>query len=220
NRTPKLSLTPTETMPDQRKPNDHVRLRYSFSAGDLELGWTYEDLVCFNLVQGRTPEDVLRMYEADPAQARIMTGQQATHEFDRPPASGSVLRVGHAGAWTFCLESAWEPEGFDPDLLEHLSAGTDAIHYFRNPKGGVFINHLRVRKVVESFELALPEPLPQETAPWGLAEDFRRRASVAPKGNNGYDEMWVILSNLTGVPLNDDLVEGPLLTVLHRPPYA
>ncbi len=184
-----------------------------------DLGWTYEDLVCFNLVRGRTPDDVLRLYEADSSQARTMTREQADEEFDSPPDIGSVLRVGLAGSWSFCLEIAWEPEGFDTGLLKRLSAGTDAIHYFRNPKGGVFVKHLRDGEILEHFDLGLPEPIPGKDAPLSLAEDFRRRASTRPYGDDGFDEIWAVLSDLTGVPLDDDLINGPLTTVL-RNPYA
>ncbi|MEW1654732.1 DUF6461 domain-containing protein [Streptomyces sp. NPDC093707] len=186
------------------------------SAG--RLGWTYEDLVCFNLTRGRTPDDVLRVYKADPSQARTMTREQADEEFDSPPSIGSVLRVGLAGSWSFCLEMAWEPVGFGPGLLKRLSAGTDAIHYFRSPNGGVFVNHLRDRELVESFELGVPESLPEEAAPLSLAEDFRRRVSARPYGDDGFDEIWAVLSDLTGVSLDDDIIRGPLLTVLRRPP--
>lgn len=44
NKTPHPSLIPSQTMPDQRKSSDHVRLRYGFSGGGLSgrsVGWEW-----------------------------------------------------------------------------------------------------------------------------------------------------------------------------------
>lgn len=95
--------------------------------------WANEELVSFNLVRDRSPVDLLRLYDADPAAARTMTRRASDAAFRLP--EGTVLRVGRAGTWSFCCEN-WLAVGFDPGLLERLSVGTDTIHYFRNPKGG------------------------------------------------------------------------------------
>ncbi|MEE1938139.1 DUF6461 domain-containing protein [Streptomyces sp. TRM 70361] len=183
------------------------------------LSWTYDELVCLNLVRGKTPGGVLRHYAAAPSQAWIMTRQQADREFGHHPDSGTVLRAGLAGSWSFCLEN-WEPVGFGPGILERLSSGTDAIHYLRNPQGGDLVEHLRDGDIVQSFELGVPGPLPRQAAPLGLAEAFRRGVSTRPYGDDGYDEIWAVLSDLTGVPLDDGLVNGPLPTVLRRNPHV
>jgi hypothetical protein len=180
------------------------------------LRWTHEELVCFNLVRERTPDEVLRDYKVDPATADLLTRREADARFGWPPVTGRTLRAGAAGSWSFCLET-WDPVGFGPKLLGRLSAGTDVVHYFRNPKGGVFVKHLRDEDIAESFELGEPQSRSTQDAPLRLAERFRLRVSGRSPGDDGHDEIWAVLSDLTGVPLDDDLITGPLATALR--PY-
>ncbi|MGW0825549.1 DUF6461 domain-containing protein [Streptomyces sp. NPDC002845] len=178
--------------------------------------WAHDQLVSFNLVRDRSPDDVLWCYDADPAQARTMTRQESDAAFGLPD-EGTVLRVGRAGAWSFCFEN-WLPVGFDPGLLERLSAGTDTIHYFRNPKGGRFVKHLRDGRNVESFELGML-PAPSEEAPLGLHRAIERRAGETGEGPDPasrHRALWEVLSELVGVRLDTALVNGPLPTVLRR----
>lgn len=184
---------------------------------EYSLYWTREDLICFNLVRGRTPEEVLRDYGVDPDVALTLTRTEADEEFGSIPDTGSVLRAGAAGSWSFCLET-WNPVGFAPQVLGRLSSGTDAVHCFRNPKGGFFVKHLRDERIVDNFELDDPESSPSQEAPLRLAEKYRSRASGRASGDQGYDEIWAVLGDLVGVPLNDDLIQGPLPTVLRPDP--
>ncbi|MFE7707280.1 DUF6461 domain-containing protein [Streptomyces sp. NPDC057486] len=175
--------------------------------------WADDQLVSFNLVRDRSLVDLLRFYDADPAGARTVMRKESDAAFGLPD-EGTVLRVGRAGAWSFCFEN-WLPVGFDPGLLERLSAGTDTIHYFRNPKGGRFVNHLRDGRDLERFELGMP-PAPSEEAPLGLHRAIEQRAGEMEKGLD-YPEhraLWEVLSELVGVRLDNALVNGPLLTVL------
>lgn len=177
--------------------------------------WADDTLVCFNLTRDRAPDEVLRCYGADPSRARRMTRRE-TAEVLGLPEGDTVLRVGRAGAWTFCFEN-WMPVGFDPRLLEQLSAGTDTIHFFLNPKGGRFVRHLRDGQGVEFFELGTG-PAPQGRAPLGLHRAVTER--MVERSADRYGALWEVLSGLTGVPLDDALVNGPLLTVLLPSPTA
>ncbi|MEV0113269.1 hypothetical protein AB0H77_08460 [Streptomyces sp. NPDC050844] len=146
-----------------------------------------------------------------------MTRAEADEEFGSTPDTGRVLRAGAAGSWSFCLET-WNPVGFAPRLLDRLSAGTNAVHCFRNPKCGFFIKHLRDEHIVESFELDDPESYPSQEAPLRLAEKYRSRVSSRASGDPGYDGIWAVLGDLVGVPLDDELVNGALATVLRPDP--
>ncbi|WP_125506530.1 MULTISPECIES: DUF6461 domain-containing protein [unclassified Streptomyces] len=176
--------------------------------------WANEELVSFNLVRDRSPVDLLRLYDADPTAARTMTRRASDAAFGWP--EGTVLRAGRAGTWSFCIENWWLAVGFDPGLLEELSVGTDTVHYFRNPKGGFFVKHLRDGRCVESFELGL-RPNPFYEAPLGLhraAEQRAVRTDQDPYTAGQRHAFWEVLSELVGVRLDSALVNGPLLTVL------
>ncbi|MET8115427.1 DUF6461 domain-containing protein [Streptomyces prasinus] len=176
--------------------------------------WADDQLVSFNLVRGRSPVDLLRVYDADPAGARRMTRQESDAAFGLPD-EGTVLRVGRAGVWSFCFEN-WLPVGFDPGLLERLSAGTDTVHYFRNPKGGRYVTHLRDGRSLERFELGMP-PAPSDEVPLGLHRAFHQRTDGMkqdPDPAFRHHALCEVLSELVGVRLDSPLLNGPLLTVL------
>ncbi|WP_329558112.1 DUF6461 domain-containing protein [Streptomyces uncialis] len=185
------------------------------SAGN-RWDWACDELLSFNLIRGRSVDDVLRCYGADPSQARTLRRRESDEAFGPPHDKGTVLRAGRAGDWSFCMETWWFPAGSDLVLLRRLSEGTDAIHYFRNLKGGRSVRHVRDGRTMESFELGM-EPLAEEETPLGLHRAFEQLAAQRAYGDDGHDEIWCVLSEVTGVPLDTTLVNGPLPTIMLQP---
>jgi Family of unknown function (DUF6461) len=176
--------------------------------GDIgQLGFT----VTFSL--GRSPEDVLSHYGADPAGAQQLSRDEAWALY-RPNYGGAQLRAGTVGRWGFCFEEAGV-EGIKPRTLSRLSADTEAIAFFTTTNTSHFI-YLKDGEGVEAFEPGLPETVIGEK-PWKFWADTQKiteRASqnslAGPMGPS-HAVLQAISKHIRGL-LDRATLQGPLLT--------
>jgi hypothetical protein len=171
--------------------------------GDVgRLGFT----VTFSL--GRTPEDVLARYGADPSQAEHLTRDGAWIMYP-PNNGGAQLRAGMLGRWAFCFEEAGF-EGFKARTLSGLSADTETISFFHSAGKSSFI-YLRDSEGIEAFEPGLPETLrgEQPCKFWTATQKILDGANPVPPAH-------AVLQAITKhirEPLERRTLEGPLLSV-------
>ena len=174
--------------------------------GDVgRLGFT----VTFSL--GRTPEDVLTQYGADPQQAEHLTRDGAWIMYP-PNIGGAQLRVGMLGRWGFCFEEAGF-EGFKTRTLSALSTDTETISFFTSPNKSSFI-YLKDCEGIEAFEPGLPETL-RGNAPCKFWTDVEKILDWSAQGGTpmlpSHAVLQAITKHIRG-PLDRATLEGPLLT--------
>ena len=171
--------------------------------GDVgRLGFT----VTFSL--GRTPEDVLSLYGADPGQAEHLTRDGAWIMYP-PNNGGAQLRAGMLGRWAFCFEEAGF-EGFKARTLSGLSAETETLSFFNSAGKSSFI-YLRDSEGIEAFEPGLPETLRGEQPC-----KFWTATQKILDGANPVLPAHAVLQAITKhirEPLERRTLEGPLLSV-------
>jgi hypothetical protein len=169
-----------------------------------QLGFT----VTFSL--GRTPEDVLRQYGADPAQAEELTRDGS---WARYPSlyGGSRLRVGTLGRWGFCFEEAGA-EGIETATLSRLSTDTETILFFVAAGTSSFL-YLKDGQGVEAFEPGLPETLYGEDPCkfWTDTQKIMERAAQTAPMLPAHAVLQAITKHIRGA-LDRSVLEGPLLT--------
>jgi hypothetical protein len=171
------------------------------------LGFT----VTFSL--GRTPEDVLAQYGADPQQAEHLTRDGAWIMYP-PNTGGAQLRVGMLGRWGFCFEEAGF-EGFKTRTLSALSAETETLSFFTSANKSSFI-YLKDSEGIEAFEPGLPETL-RGNAPCKFWNDVERILERAGQTGASMSPSHAVLQAITKhirEPLDRATLEGPLLTAL------
>ena len=164
--------------------------------------------VTFSL--GRTPEDVLTQYGADPGQAEVLSRDGAWIRYP-PNIGGAQLRVGTLGRWGFCFEEAGF-EGFKARTLSGLSADTETISLFTSPDTSSFI-YLKDGEGVEAFEPGLPETLRGDHPCkfWAATQKIMDGGSSAAPVQPIYAVMQAITKHIRG-PLDRATLVGPLLT--------
>jgi hypothetical protein len=173
--------------------------------GDVgRLGFT----VTFSL--GRSPEDVLTQYGADPQQAEHLT-RDGAWIICPPNIGGAQLRVGMLGRWGFCFEEAGF-EGFKARTLSALSAETETISFFTSADKSSFI-YLKDSEGIEAFEPGRPETL-RGNEPckfWADVEKILDRAGQTGPMLPSHAVLQAITKHIRG-PLDRTTLEGPLLT--------
>ena len=174
--------------------------------GDVgRLGFT----VTFSL--GRTPEDVLRLYGADPSQAEHLTRDGAWIMYP-PNSGGAQLRAGMLGRWAFCFEEAGF-EGFKARTLSALSADTETISFFNSAGKSSFI-YLRDSEGIEAFEPGLPETLrgDQPCKFWAATQKILEMDNPGGPIAPAHAVLRAITKHIRE-PLDRRTLEGPLLSV-------
>jgi hypothetical protein len=173
--------------------------------GDVgRLGFT----VTFSL--GRTPEDVLTRYGADPQRAEPLSRDGAWIMYP-PNIGGAQLRVGMLGRWGFCFEEAGF-EGFKARTLSALSEDTETISFFTSANKSSFI-YLKDSEGIEAFEPGLRETLRghQPCKFWTDVEKILDRASSTGPMAPSHAVLQAITKHIRS-PLDRATLEGPLLT--------
>jgi hypothetical protein len=168
------------------------------------LGFT----VTFSL--GRTPEEVLSLYGADPERAEHLSRDGAWIRYP-PNVGGAQLRAGTLGRWGFCFEEAGF-EGFKARTLSGLSADTETISFFTSPDTSNFI-YLKDSEGVEAFEPGRPETLRGEGPCkfWTETQRIMERTSQTAPISPTRAVLQVITKHIRG-PLDRTTLVGPLLT--------
>jgi hypothetical protein len=168
------------------------------------LGFT----VTFSL--GRTPEEVLSLYGADPGRAELLSRDGAWIRYP-PNIGGAQLRAGTLGRWGFCFEEAGF-EGFKARTLSALSADTETISFFTSPEASNFI-YLKDSEGIEAFEPGRPETL-RGDGPckfWAETQKIMDRSSQTAPIHPTNAVMQVITKHIRD-PLDRATLVGPLLT--------
>jgi uncharacterized protein DUF6461 len=174
--------------------------------GDVgRLGFT----VTFSL--GRTPEEVLSLYGADPSQAEHLTRDGAWIMYP-PNNGGAQLRAGMLGRWAFCFEEAGF-EGFKARTLSGLSADTETLSLFHSAGKSSFI-YLRDSEGIEAFEPGLPETLrgEQPCRFWTATEKILDLGTPSAPVLPAHAVLQAITKHIRE-PLDRRTLEGPLLSV-------
>jgi len=174
--------------------------------GDVgRLGFT----VTFSL--GRTAQEVLALYGADPGQAEPLTRDGAWIMYP-PNNGGAQLRAGTLGRWGFCFEEAGF-EGFKARTLSGLSADTETISFFNSAGKSSFI-YLKDSEGIEAFEPGLPETLrgDEPCKFWTATQKIMERDSQTGPILPAHAVLQAITKHIRG-PLDRATLEGPLLTV-------
>lgn len=171
----------------------------------------FDPLVCATFARGVTPDQVIEAFGANPADARLLTAEDAREE-------GASVRVGRAGEWAFALDDGcadpWERER----ISTALSAATEVVTYEINPE----LSHFRYYAngdEVTSFEPLLAHDRagtePDRFLP--LMRQAGLRADDADDDDGDPDiALLVMLTLAFGIRLSLEETAGPLLTV--RPP--
>lgn len=181
-------------------------------------GWTNDIgrhgfTVTFSL--GLFPEDVLRLYGAEPAQAQMLTRDQAWGQFS-PESGGSQLRAGMLGRWAFCFEESGI-EGVKTRTLGRLSAETETIGFFTAGGKSSFI-YLKDGQGVEAFEPGYPETLrgSEPRTFWPATQKIMERMAQTATIQTAlmvpvHAVLQAVTKHVRGA-LDRSMLEGPLLT--------
>ncbi|MEZ3182639.1 helix-turn-helix domain-containing protein [Streptomyces pimonensis] len=160
--------------------------------------------------RGVTPEEVLARYGADARTARLLTRQQAAQlaGMDRP--DGSVLRAGQLGDWSFCFED-YGVMGCMPGPLSALSRGTETFSVLRGGDGMNGFKCWRDGQCAEWFEPGAASTKPRPPHPWWDA--VQERLDATGEEYPGLVPVLEATAHHTGVVLDTDTLDGPLLTL-------
>jgi hypothetical protein len=175
------------------------------------------DVYVFALfARGVEPEEVVEAFGSSPADARLLTAQDAAEDPGWP-----CVRAGRSGEWAFALDSGCADVFESARIAQQLSARTEVVTYEINPA----LNYFRYYADgvgVTAFEPLIARdrygtepdrflPLMEEVGlrtGYGDDEDFR-------------DPTIALLEMLTrapGIQLTREEASGPLLTF--RPPLS
>ncbi|MGS2589613.1 DUF6461 domain-containing protein [Streptomyces hebeiensis] len=168
---------------------------------------------CVTFTQGITPEDVLARYGADPRDAQLLTRQQAgpLYDFEADGPTGSVLRAGMLGDWSFCFEDIGIMGAMDGPLAA-LSRGTETFSVLRGGDGMNIFAHWRDGRRTEWFEPGFRSTRPRPPHPWwdAVQERYDARSEEYP----GLTPVMEAIGRHIGDVLETGTLGGPLLTLL------
>ncbi|MFB4318413.1 DUF6461 domain-containing protein [Actinomadura sp. 21ATH] len=173
----------------------------------------------WTFVRGRSVEQAMAAFGADPATARAMTLDGSADEFaGREDGRRRVLpwaRFGGYGAWTFVLEDMTD---LGMRAVAALSAGTQAAYVSWTPKVTYEVAFYEHGRCVTAFEPMMewslrgdePERFAQQMRALGIMprpDDWRTGAYP-----NGLVHMLAFLTLVAGVRIPEEVAHGPLLT--------
>ncbi|RKR87532.1 hypothetical protein BDK92_1811 [Micromonospora pisi] len=166
--------------------------------------WALTDLgftVTFTL--GLTAEEILACYGADPAEAELLTRQEAATTWP----GGDLLRVGPLGDWGFCFEEVGY-QGSRPEVRTRLSAHTEVFSLY-DMSGMCTFKHVRDGQTVESFEpgFSYSVRVDQPHTYWTRTEQIANE-----RGLRHSRAALEAIEEHIGARLHKGLLEGPLLT--------
>ncbi|MER7794545.1 DUF6461 domain-containing protein [Streptomyces sp. NPDC097640] len=178
-------------------------------------GWVRGGLMwCVTFTRGIAPEEVLTRFGADIRDARLLDGQQAAAlmfgTYDQEPR-GSVIRVGALGEWSFSTEE-YGLMGRMPGPLSALSEGRETFSILKGGDGMNIFEHWRDGRRTEWFEPGYSYTRPVAPHPWWDAA----QAGIEAAGSE-YTRLEIVMrvvADHTGVVLDDDTLNGPLLGLL------
>jgi len=188
-----------------------------------EWDWFAEDfdLYVFALfARGAAPEEVIAAFGSSPADARLLTADEASEDPGSP-----CVRIGRAGEWAFALDSGCA-DGYESSrIAQELSAGTEVVTYEINPALNYF--HYYADGVeVTSFEPLLARDR-NGTEPSTEPDRFlslMREVGLRPDDDDDEDfrdptiALLEMLTRALGIRLTREEAFGPLLTI--RPPLS
>ncbi|MEU8328615.1 DUF6461 domain-containing protein [Micromonospora sp. NPDC048839] len=158
--------------------------------------------------KGRSPEDVLVRYGADPQAARSLD-HHASSQYGESLQEGAVLRAGILATWSFCLEEE-SVAGAMPATCSALSEGTETLSILRGGDGMNIFAHWRDKRCVEQFEPGMPNTKPQPPHPWW--DLMHGQLATPPPQRSRLIPALEAVAVYIGAPLDSHSVDGPLLT--------
>jgi hypothetical protein len=180
-----------------------------------EWDWLRNVYIQLTFARGVSPERVIEAFGSDPADARLLTQDEANDDPGFPFA-----RFGRSGEWAFALDDGCADPWESQRIETALSAGTEVVTYEINPARNYF------RYYADGIEVTSFEPLlaherygsdPDRFVP--LMRQVGLRTDLADDDDDFRDPSIALLEMLTlafGIRLSLEESAGPLLTV--RPP--
>jgi Family of unknown function (DUF6461) len=168
---------------------------------------------CITLIRERDEAEVLRRFGGEHSQPRRLTVAQVSELSEPLPARYlQLVLVTRRGGWTVAVEDNGF-EGWRPEVLRALSHGTQAVSVFHNGIEGYF-SHAVDGEVLVQFELLFPHRR------WGSQPDLLLAQMRAVGLDPDWDEpppgelvtgALALAERVTGIHLDPDVLEGPLL---------
>jgi hypothetical protein len=186
-----------------------------------EWGWFADDFdpyVFALFARGVAPERVIAAFGSSPADARLLTADDASEDPGWP-----CVRVGRAGEWAFALDSGCADVYESSRIAQELSAGTEVVTYEINPALNYFHYY------ADGVEVTSFEPLLARDRNGTEPDRFlplMREVGLRPDDDGDDDEdfrdptiaLLEMLTRAFGIRLTREEAAGPLLTI--RPPLS
>ncbi|MFH9836046.1 DUF6461 domain-containing protein [Streptomyces sp. NPDC017201] len=160
---------------------------------------------CLTLSLNKSPEEVMEIYGADASNARLMPAK----EVPSVPPSGTSLRSGRLGEWSFGIEFD-NFIGSTYKIMRDLSERTESIILFRTAKALKSFHYVTNGKVAEQFD---PGYLPSIRG----KSSYRFAEQVHVLTATNLDPVAAclrVIARRTGHELTTEKIHGPLLTAI------
>lgn len=192
---------------------------------------------CLTFVRDRSVEQLMRAFGMDPGAARMLPRRQAGEAVRFPlrdnqrDVVNAVIRAGTTGDWAYAFEDPWfeamSADGFVEGVASRLSVGTEAVVVAWTPTGDR-VQFMADRNIVTSFEPLIafdragdePDRFLDAMRQVGLPVDNPDNQSSGEGPAEAPNPLIAALDMLTmvlGIELDEDTIEGPLLTVQRAP---
>lgn len=167
---------------------------------------------CLTFLRDRSPDDLFTGIGTDPGQAVTRTGAEtvAAYPFDK---YGVVLRCGVLGAWAWFYEDRGCLAGRH-DNLTRLSTGTTLLQIVKGGDGMNIVGRYVDGRRIESFEPGMLSH--RGDGPFDLRSRVTSHLDDHP-GASGLAAALHIVGEIVGGHLDEQTIEGPLLTVALGP---
>lgn len=181
----------------------------------LDDHWLREAF-CITLVRGLDEAELLRRFGGERGQPRTLTAREAG-ELSSSLRAGypQIVLATRIGVWAVAVEdNGWE--GSRPEVLRALSRGTQAVSVYRNVNALAYFSDAVDGELLVQFELLFPQRR------WGSRPDLllaqMRGVGLDPdRPEPPYDQVdaaaLALAERVTGVHLDPEVLEGPLLGV-------
>lgn len=160
---------------------------------------------CLTLSQNLTPEQVLTAFGGDPREAQLMSASQSETGIGVTETS-ALLRAGHIGTWSFCIEIS-NPIGFTDLILKKLCGDSEAFALSRSGHSMTTFKFAQGGRLSESFE-----PRNQQTVRGDSHHAFFQRIQNTSPDASAAMASLQVMSEYIGAEITPSLLNGPLLT--------